>query len=189
MTDFIHEQPKEVQAAPPAREEPPMDEKTGQKRVYGYIFILFLVAFGLLVWSFLMNQRSNDEVLHELRGNADALQTTLTRNVELERQADKLQEQIDKLEAEVAQRDQENEKLKDELTEAKRRATAHGHMWMLECYYAMEKYDYCRTIIERLQPERDLLLTGDNPDFPAERERYDEIVAALAEMDQTVENP
>jgi cell division protein FtsB len=120
MTDFIHEPPKEPQAAPPAQEELPLDEKTGQKRVYGYIFILFIVAFALLVWSFLMNQRGTDQVLSELRGNADALQTTLTRNVELEREVDALEERIEALTKEKAALEQsaaEQQKVVDQLGE------------------------------------------------------------------------
>ena len=104
MTDFIHEHPKDEPAnptPPPAREEPPLDEKTGQKRVYGYIFILFIVAFSLLLWSYMMNQRSNDLVLSELRGNASAMQTTMERNVELEQQVDELQAEARSLEAEL----------------------------------------------------------------------------------------
>ena len=103
MTDFIHEHPKdESPTPPPAREEPPLDEKTGQKRVYGYIFILFIVAFSLLLWSYMMNQRSNDMVLSELRGNASAMQTTMERNVELEKRVDELQAALDKAEQEKA---------------------------------------------------------------------------------------
>ena len=102
MTDFIHEHPKDEPASTPAREEAPLDEKTGQKRVYGYIFILFIVAFSLLLWSYMMNQRSNDMVLSELRGNASAIQTTMERNVELEQQVDKLQAELDALAQEKA---------------------------------------------------------------------------------------
>ena len=120
MNDFIHEPPKEPKAAPPAQEELQLDEKTGQKRVYGYIFILFIVAFALLVWSFLMNQRGTDQVLSELRGNADALQTTLTRNVELEREVDALEERIEALTKEKAALEQsaaEQQKVVDQLGE------------------------------------------------------------------------
>lgn len=105
MTDFIHEHPKDEPTnptPPPVREEPPLDEKTGQKRVYGYIFILFIVAFSLLLWSYMMNQRSNDLVLSELRGNASAMQTTMERNVELEQQVDELEAALDKAEQEKA---------------------------------------------------------------------------------------
>ena len=105
MTDFIHEHPKDEQSAaptpPPESAEAPLDEKTGQKRVYGYIFILFIVAFSLLLWSFFMNQRSTDEVLSELRGNASTLQSTLDRNVALEQQVEALEKEVESLEAEL----------------------------------------------------------------------------------------
>ena len=183
MTDFIHEPPKEPQSNPAAGQEtPPMDEKTGQKRVYGYIFILFIVAFSLLVWSFLMNQRGTDQVLSELRGNADALQTTLTRNVELERQVDALQAEIDSLEDKAKEREQQSEQLKSELADAKQHATAHTQMWMLEYYFAAQEYDYCRTIVKQLEEQRDLLQTGEDGTLPNELARYEEISAALAEM-------
>lgn len=99
MTDFIHEHPKDEAPAAPTppsapAEEAPLDEKTGQKRVYGYIFILFIVAFSLLLWSFLMNQRSNEQVISELRGSTGTLQSTLDRNVALEQQVEALEAQV-----------------------------------------------------------------------------------------------
>ena len=101
MTDFIHEQPKEepekASPAPAAPEEPELDERTGQKRVFGYIFILFIVAFSLLLWSFFMNQRSTDEVLSELRGSTGAMQTAMERNIELEKQMDAMEQEMDAL--------------------------------------------------------------------------------------------
>ena len=121
MTDFIHEHPKEPPNNPAAEQDMlPLDEKTGQKRVYGYIFLLFIVAFGLLVWSFLMNQRGTDQVLTELRGNADVLQTTLTRNVELEREVDELEARVEALTKEKEALEQsaaEQQKIVDALGE------------------------------------------------------------------------
>ena len=121
MTDFIHEQPKEEKpTVVPQEEEPELSEKTGQKRVYGYIFILFIVAFSLLLWAFFMNQRGTDQVLSELRGNADALQTTLTRNAELEREVDELEVRIETLTKEKAALEQsaaEQQKVVDQLGE------------------------------------------------------------------------
>ena len=118
MTDFIHEHPKDEPTnptPPPAREEPPLDEKTGQKRVYGYIFILFIVAFSLLLWSYMMNQRSNDLVLSELRGNASAMQTTMERNVELEKQTDELQAALDEAAKDKLAQEREIARLNEEL--------------------------------------------------------------------------
>lgn len=126
MTDFIHEHPKDEPAAvPPApaeetaaeEEEIVLDEKAGQKRVYGYIFILFVVAFGLLLWSFLMNQRSNEAVITELRGNTGTLQSTLERNVALEQQIDKLQETVKDLENKVEHLQADNDALSRQVAE------------------------------------------------------------------------
>ncbi len=122
MTDFIHEHPKDGESAaptpPPApAEQPELDEKAGQKRVYGYIFILFIVAFSLLLWSFLMNQRSNEQVISELRGSTNTLQTTLERNVALEKQADELQEKLKSMENALDALKEDNEALERQVAE------------------------------------------------------------------------
>ena len=119
MTDFIHEHPKDEQPAAPtpppeSAEEAPLDERTGQKRVYGYIFILFIVAFALLLWAFLMNQRSNDEVLSELRGSTDTLQSALNRNIVLEQQVETLEKEVKNLETEVEELQERGKALADE---------------------------------------------------------------------------
>lgn len=115
MTDFIHEQ-HEDQPEPPAENKEPIraDEQTGQKRVYGYIFILFIVAFSLLLWSYFMNQRSTDEVLSELRGNASSLQSTLDRNITLEERIDELVQKNDELNAQLQALRQESEAWREE---------------------------------------------------------------------------
>lgn len=144
MTDFIHEHPKDeapVAPPPPPAEEAPMDEKTGQKRVYGYIFILFIVAFSLLVWSFFMNQRSTDQVLSELRGNASTLQSTLDQNVALEQQNEALEQQIKALESQVKTLTEENESLQGQLHEMEITVgTAQEHRYeeeaAMQVYYA-----------------------------------------------------
>lgn len=129
MTDFIHEQPKEANApAAPIPEqtgEPEeLDEQSGRKRVYGYILLLFIVAFSLLLWSFLMNQRSNEEVLTELRGSASSLQSTLERNIELEKQADALQAENTALSDRVEALEAEKAALEKQAAEAERQQAA-----------------------------------------------------------------
>ncbi|MBE7008058.1 MAG: hypothetical protein E7422_02775 [Ruminococcaceae bacterium] len=127
MTDFIHEHPRDEKPAaptPPPAPEAPLDEKTGQKRVYGYIFILFIVAFGLLLWSFLMNQRSTDQVLSELRGSTGTLQSTLDRNVALEQQNEALEAQIRDLEAKVRDLEAGGRQLEEEKASAEQERDA-----------------------------------------------------------------
>ena len=182
MTDFIHEHPKDepTPSAPPA-ETPPMDEETGQKRVYGYIFILFIVAFSLLLWSFLMNQRGTDQVLSELRGNADALQTTLTRNVELEQQADAMQDELDTLREELQSREQEIARLNEAVAGEKERADARGLLWLAEYRLERGEYDLCRETMAELEKMRGALQTEAGAAYPSELARYEEIAAILDE--------
>ena len=208
MTDFIHEHPAKgessaVPSSPPdgGAEETPLDEKTGQKRVYGYIFILFIVAFALLLWSFLMNQRSTDQVLSELRGNASNLQSMLDRNVALEQRVSALQAERDGLE-------EENEALRGQLEEARARAEsleetnwelaysryALNYLSQLERAVAEGNDEWARTFIERLEsgadtpkPLRDYLPGGvlhtdpDGSDAPSPADRYAELKESLGD--------
>ena len=187
MTDFIHEHPKNEPAPSPAppREETPMDEETGQKRVYGYIFILFVVAFGLLVWSFFMNQRSTDEVLSELRGNADALQTAITRNVELERKIDAAEDELDAANEEIARLKQSASQQELSLREEQERSAARELLWLLEYRWANGEYDACRALTEQMKPYVHALNTADDGNAPSELARYQELAAALNEIDAT----
>ena len=182
MTDFIHEHPKtEETAAPaaPSAPEPELDEKTGQKRVYGYIFLLFIVAFSLLLWAFFMNQRGTDQVLSELRGNASALQSTLERNVELEKRVDALEGELDALRAETDQLRQAASKREQELSEERARAAARGLLWQLEYRFAAEDYDACRGLCEQIRSVIYALGAEEDGEQPSERARYEEILAAL----------
>ena len=83
MTDFIHEAPPPENPKPAAPEKP-TSEKEQQKRVYAYIAVLFTVAFILILWSFLANHRSNQQVIDQLKGSTSMMQSTLEQNAKLE---------------------------------------------------------------------------------------------------------
>ena len=57
MSDLIHEGPKDPNKPPVPGEEKPTTERERMKKVYTYVAILFTVAFLLILWTFLMNQR------------------------------------------------------------------------------------------------------------------------------------
>ena len=208
MTDFIHEHHKdEPAAAPPfppdgneGAEQAPLDEKVGQKRVYGYILILFIVAFALLLWSFLMNQRSTDQVLSELRGNASSLQSILDRNAALEAEVDALEAERDALTG-------DNEALRGQLEEARGYAEeleetnrelaytqyALNYLAQLERAVAEGNDDWAGEFIERLEsasdtpkplrdylPDRVLHTGPDGNDAPSPAARYEELKEKFA---------
>ncbi len=189
MTDFIHEHPKNETSAVPAvpspapAEETVPDEMTGQKRVYGYIFILFIVAFSLLVWSFFMNQRSTDQVLSELRGNANTLQSTLDRNIELEKRVEELENEVEALEESTRAQEKAAAALETAKNEADEHAAVRGLLWLLEYRLARGEYDLCRETVEQIEPLRNALQKEGNETYPSELERYNEILAVLAEQE------
>ena len=89
MTDFIHEAPPPENPKPAAPEKP-TSEKERQKRVYAYIAVLFTVAFILILWSFLANHRSNQQVIDQLKGSTSMMQSTLEQNAKLEDEVKRL---------------------------------------------------------------------------------------------------
>ena len=93
MTDFIHEAPPPENPKPAAPEKP-TSEKERQKRVYAYIAVLFTVAFILILWSFLANHRSNQQVIDQLKGSTSMMQSTLEQNAKLEDEVKALETQV-----------------------------------------------------------------------------------------------
>lgn len=202
MTDIIHERPPAengaaANAAPPAPEEEQIDEKTGQKRVYGYIVLLFVVAFFLLLWSFLMNQRSNEQVLNELRGNAGTLQSTLDRNIELEKQTAELEERVSELESQLYDLDRQKSELEKKNAELEQRSdelssefersnylgTLYADVAALEYAYSQEDYARCRELIGQslfsaYQSGELFSQTDIETDRPMTRAHFEEIMNA-----------
>ena len=96
MTDFIHEAPPPENPKPAAPEKP-TSEKERQKRVYAYIAVLFTAAFILILWSFLANHRSNQQVIDQLKGSTSMMQSTLEQNAKLEDEVKALETQVGEL--------------------------------------------------------------------------------------------
>ena len=95
MTDFVHEPPKDPSKVSAPKEEKPTTERERMKKVYTYVAILFTVAFLLILWTFLMNQRS----INEIKSGNSALQSTLEENDTLEARARELEAQLAEAEA------------------------------------------------------------------------------------------
>ena len=99
MTDFVHEAPKDPSKASAPKEEKPTTERERMKKVYTYVAVLFTVAFLLILWTFLMNQRSSQSIRDEIKSGNSALQSTLEENDTLEARARELEAQLAEAEA------------------------------------------------------------------------------------------
>ena len=109
MTDFIHEAPPPENPKPAAPEKP-TSEKERQKRVYAYIAVLFTVAFILILWSFLANHRSNQQVIDQLKGSTSMMQSTLEQNAKLEAEVKALEQTLAETEDALSAAQEETEK-------------------------------------------------------------------------------
>ena len=90
-----------------------------QKKVYLYIIVLFTAAFLLILWSFFATHRSNQQVLDEVRGNADIVESALEENQALSERNKVLEDENDRLRAELAAALMREVQLKNDLTNAK----------------------------------------------------------------------
>ncbi|MBE7004127.1 MAG: hypothetical protein E7425_07565 [Ruminococcaceae bacterium] len=207
MTDFIHERPREQKTEEPvpspAPEEGELDERTGQKRVYGYIFLLFIVAFFLLLWSFLMNQRSNEQVISELRGSTGTIQSTLDQNIALERRVAELEAEKEQLEVQIEALDKEKESLQAQLhtreLDAGQAEQAQAETDAARCVYyaavlaseeryreaAAELADWNTAEFEQLLSDHDEKArhyAGENEQSALTHPYYDALIEQLAEL-------
>lgn len=186
MTDFIHETPP-TEPSKPTEPEKPVSEKERQKRVYTYIAVLFTAAFLLILWSFLANHRSNQEVINELRGSTDLMQSTLEQNAELESEVRTLESEIEELQQTLADA-QENAQ-----AEAQANAELHNALnamdWLIEIEqaYRAKNFTQARESIRAFEanelsqylPAAPLHTDASGDDAPSPAERYQEIVTAL----------
>ncbi|MEG1683441.1 MAG: hypothetical protein RR092_04875 [Oscillospiraceae bacterium] len=88
-----------------------------QKPVFIYIVILFTVAFALILLSFFMHQRSNEQVLGEMKTNLNALgelQEALDENVALQKQLTDTEKQAAAMENDLKRAQAETKKAQDE---------------------------------------------------------------------------
>ena len=100
MTDFVHEPPKDANKPPVSGGEKPSTERERMKKVYTYVAVLFTVAFLLILWTFLMNQRSSREIRDEIKSGNDALQSQLAQNEALEARVAELENALTAAETE-----------------------------------------------------------------------------------------
>ena len=176
MSDLIHEGPKDPNKPPVPGEEKPTTERERMKKVYTYVAILFTVAFLLILWTFLMNQRS----INEIKSGNSALQSTLEEN-------DTLEARVKELEAQLAEAEEDKDSLSETVEHKSEQLRALDWLIEIENNYSAKDYDAARDNIRAFEkegaaeslPEQPLrtAITGD--DAPSPAARYHALVAEL----------
>lgn len=176
MTDFVHEAPKDPNKASAPKEEKPTTERERMKKVYTYVATLFTVAFLLILWTFLMNQRS----INEIKSGNSALQSTLEEN-------DTLEARVKELETQLAEAEEDKDSLSETVERKSEQLRALDWLIEIENNYSAKDYDAARDNIRAFEkegaaeslPEQPLrtAITGDDALSPAAR--YHALVAEL----------
>ncbi len=131
--------------AAPAPEPPSNGQKS--KPVIVYIMILFIVAFLLMALSFLMHQRSNEEVIGTLQSSVSTLQElqeSQDENMQLQSQLDDANKQAEELQSQL-------DELNTSKLEADERATALLALYTLQQQYAAGDRDACKQTIQAME--------------------------------------
>lgn len=147
--------------------------------VMGYLAVLFVVAFLLLGFAYLQQQRINKETTDALKSSSSAFQSIQ----QLMEENETLKAQVETLEGQLSD-------TKETLTAAQRSAAdqeaavkAMDYFWQIDEAYVRGRYDLCRQLIQALKDsgyEAALPSTKatDNDRF-APSDRYAEIYNAL----------
>ena len=129
-------------------ERPPRNK---QQSVLIYLVILFAAAFLLMAMSYLMQRRSSDATIEDLRESVTAMQSVgdiQTQNETLRQQVADLEEQL-----EEAQRELEGlQTLTENLTVMQEQLTkAMDLFWQIDEAYVRGRWTLCRELIGRME--------------------------------------
>ena len=120
----------------------PAPQKNSNASVMRYLVILFAVAFVLIIFSFVMHQRSNAEVMSQLQSQVD----TIERLQKVEGDYETLKEQSTELQTSV-------NSLTEQYNAADKENSALTLLWKLEKLYDAKQYDECKDVITALQTD------------------------------------
>ncbi|MBQ3557279.1 MAG: hypothetical protein IJA11_05750 [Oscillospiraceae bacterium] len=152
-------------------EQQPARRKTNRPALFAYMVALFSVAFLLLLMSYFMQQRRNDQQLIEegLQKNASALQITQS----VQKQNETLRQQVADLEAELAAQAEQQEKV----------TLAMDWLWRIQREFFQRRYNSARQMIEAFE-ESGLkpFLSAEplaDPEYRSPLEQYEAIYDSL----------
>lgn len=161
--------------AAPAAETSPNGHKN--KPVIIYIMVLFIVAFLLMALSFLMHQRSNEEVIGTLQSSVSTLQElqeSQDKNVQLQSQLDDANKQAEELQSQL-------DELNTAKSEADEKTAALLALYTLQQQYTAGDRDACKQTIQDMEDAgQPALLSKDSIDAVASpAQRYQQLKEAV----------
>lgn len=152
-------------------EQQPRRKAANRPALFAYMVALFSVAFLLLLMSYFMQQRRNDQQLIEegLQKNASALQITQS----VQKQNETLRQQVADLEADLATQAEQHEKT----------TQAMDWLWRIQREYFQRRYSAARQMVQAFEksglkpflPSEPVI----DPDYRSPLEQYEAIYDSL----------
>ena len=132
----------------------PTEKKNRRSAVYLYLLILFGAAFLMLLLAYLIQQRSSESTISDLRNSMNLSRQELLDEIrELEEQNDALSEDLDRLNSVLkhwqklyAEEAQEGQVYYSQLSIAQEELYSWQSFWALYRYYLAEDYEGCAAL-------------------------------------------
>ena len=147
-------QPEEKAADKPPAYVPPPTRETRLRSVVHYIAILFAAAFLLMLMTYLMDRRQNEEVVDSLNQSVSGLRESLSnmqsvQEIYEENQA--LLQKIDHLEDQLDTLERQGSAQAAELEQAEQTRQAMDWFWQIDEAYVLGRFSLCRDLIQSLE--------------------------------------
>lgn len=151
-----------------------------------YLMILFAAAFLLLLMSFLMQRRANQEAITNLQETSNSatqsLQNTVQQNEELTKQVEDLEKAVSDNQNTIRDQEKELKDLQGQVDDLTKSTQALDWFWQINEAYSRGRYAQARSLIQEMGDELPNYLpkesVTDNGRY-SPYDRYQEIYEAL----------
>lgn len=143
---------------PPSSEQESRRRRAQQRKrrnsVFRYIAILFVAAFALLAYTFMMERRQSKQQIDDLKQSASAVQTLqglMTDNDRLKEQSKQLEEQIKELERQLDAAQSEKANAETQNQDQEKTIEAMHWFWQLNDAYVRGRTKQSRELITAME--------------------------------------
>lgn len=151
-----------------------------------YLMILFAAAFLLLLMSFLMQRRANQEAITNLQETSNSatqsLENTVQQNEELTKQVEDLEKAVSDNQNTIRDQEKELKDLQSQVDDLTKSTQALDWFWQINEAYSRSRYAQARSLIQEMGEELPNYLpkesVTDNGRY-SPYDRYQEIYNAL----------
>lgn len=147
----MSEAPMEDRSDPRTQRQTQRVQRNKKGRVVTYLAILFAAAFLLLLMSYFMQQRANEQAIAGLTdtlASVHSLQNLIEDNESLRQQAEEMENRLEALEEELEEYQAQAQAL---ATQLEKTTKALDYFWQVDEAYVRGRYGLCRDLIQIME--------------------------------------